>query len=126
MNAKHVALFRELAKTGKTNGKAEQFEECNNEFWNLTNAMRTSNVDYQKFSSLMAKIDALLAEQNLPSLTDQLVIVIEPAVTNNLIGQTTIGALPEGNYEVWFEGPYEAHLIDDADTDGPDPHDFDR
>jgi len=47
-------------------------------------------------------------------------------VDKGAIGATTLKKIPDGNYEVWFEGPYEAQITTEFEDDEDEHLDFDR
>lgn len=87
---------------------------------------RTSEDGFDEFHDLVVELDKFLEKAGQLTFTQVVTQVLQAFIESGLIGVSDFGDLPDGNYEVWFEGPYEAHLIDDTDTDGPDPHDLDR
>lgn len=88
----------------------------------------TNDAGYKAFERVIKIADVLLAHYKLPTYTERLVAVMQKFVERGSIGAATASTLPEGKFEVWFEGPYDAHINYDYDEeeDGPDPHDLDR
>lgn len=85
---------------------------------------RTTNDEgYEKFVQLIELVDKLLTSYEQPTYTERMVVSIQTFIDRNRLGVATAATIPEGNYEVWFEGPYEAHKTTDLDDED---HDLDR
>lgn len=102
---------------------------------NIMDVNASNDEGYQQFSQLVADLDQILPTLNQPTFAEQIVPAIKKYVDTGVLGATTYAHLPEGDFEVWFEGPYEAHKDNELDGDdqhdeddesSPDPHDRDR
>lgn len=87
---------------------------------------QTSDAGYQDFLGLVTRMDKLLKSYELPTFTQRVVDVMKAFVDKGAIGATTLKKIPEGNYEVWFEGPYDAQITTEFEDDEDEQHDFDR
>lgn len=91
----------------------------------------TNDEGYEEFVLMVGEMDKLLESFKLHTYTTRMVAAVNKFVVSKKIGAAPFAHLPEGAWEVWFEGAYEAHRDDtfdymDDDEDGPDPYDRDR
>lgn len=90
--------------------------ELNQEMNSMYTSTRTgTDGAYEKFVGLIDRIDSLDIQLNLssPTLSDRIVDIIKKAIADGAIGATVVEDIPDGNFEVWFEGEYDAVLATD-------------
>lgn len=70
-----------------------------------------SDETYKNFLKLVKVMDRFFTKIEQPTYTERAIALIKPFIENKTIGVATAATVPDGNYEVWFEGPYDAEKI---------------
>lgn len=73
---------------------------------------KQDDVEYKSFVKLAKSLDIFFTKFNQPTYTERAVELIKPFLENKTIGVATAATAPTGDYEVWFEGPYDAEKIE--------------
>lgn len=104
-------ILRTIGDYLQTLDETPAIEDMFEELSLLLYAKDSNDEGYAKFLGTAERLDQMLTSLGKPTFTEQMHASMKPFVDAGDIGATTKGHAPEGNYEVWFEGPYEAHVI---------------